>query len=946
VSAYINSRLNSVVRLMSVGQSPGESYSRSSSLAFSSWGLKYACNLLATVCLGILLTAVLGCGGGQQADSGTPMAATPTPTPPMGPPSPPPPPAPKPEQPADQAQTKELPEDIGQWGPEEFKEARKQTHEKLAEAVEALAERTAGTPEADQTAELLIALVRKLPEEERPKPTKPLRPQTSPYGPPGYPGAPGGESAYAESTGMPPEGGYPGSSPYSGYPGGYPGAPGQQQAATALGVLNPDQIRAIVGALGITKSAKADEGFQQILQGKLETDNDRVAQEASLEAMVSHLTPAREDLIFAVLTSPDKFRPFDKQAGPRRQRPGYPGAPGEYSDYYGPGMESAMDASTYPGAYPGYPGGPGAGQASQKPMSAQELQEKAFELIAPVASPEFRLRLATYVASPKTPQEDFDLFAPYLLEYEPRNILAQVALYFSSGSDPELMKSVEDFLIGYSSQAMAAALGIPHDVIESTSLMLSRRSRTLASRPGQPRAGYPEGYGYMEAPGDSSTMPTGVSPEDYAAARGGGRPDRRPSMPPGGRPSTGRPSRFGSPEISMTPGGPTPGRSSRGQPTPLEQFQSVLRLDPELPLRLAPRLWSPQVTTFIEQQLAQGRSLNDRAAIVLYASTIPLDTTRKSVYRFLQQTWQDGPGALEEAGLLDDVVTDPAFAVVLKTLPRSLPKAGPAAPTGPVRPSLSRLRQRQRMPGQPGQPGSYPGAPGQMRRPGFPEEVASVPPGAMEPGMLPGGGVMPGGPGGDRTRSRVIPGLENAEPRVRASAEWLYVHHDLLYLISDRLYEAARGGTFGGGFSLSPTEPQGAEQTIIEMPPNAQVLAKYELDWSRVAQEKLAGLPADTLRVRYWRLEDPSTVRTLTGFFRRKLPSVEVRELEGVTWLEVFEDVPDSGVKRSIDILIETGESGQGGEFSLGAGPSRAGTTSGVPLRVDILCIEVKNFTS
>lgn len=386
----------------------------------------------------------------------------------------------------------------------------------------------------------------------------------------------------------------------------------------------------------------------------------------------------------------------------------------------------------------------------------------------------------------------------------------------------------------------------------------------------------------------------------------------------------------------MPGAGPEAGRAA--QPV-VQRLGDLASLDSQVLLMLASKLWSAQACGFVEKELAATRSLKDNPGIVLLASTIPVSRVRSSLYRVLRANWTEGPDPLEQAGILDTVIFDPGYLVAVKQLPRKMPKVDSGTRVaGPVRPSLGRLSRRPR-PGGPGGPG--PGMPG-----------GRMPEGRMpQPGMEGPGGpeeMMPGGPemrGYGQTRpGRVIPGAESADPKDRAAMAWMLHSIDVLRALADRLYEASQV-VGGGGFSLSPAEEEkpAGQAAAFELPPNSRVLGHYEIDLARSLQEKVQGVQADELRIKFWRLEDTTAPKTILGFFRRKLGEGELHEQPGLMWLELSEAVADQGLRRTIDILIDTGASAEPGGFTLGAEPGRGGTT---PSQIDILVMEFKEFAA
>ena len=851
--------------------------------------------------------ATTGCGGGgDEPDPGSEEAPEVAGPPEMGPP------AEAAKKPAAKEKPKEeekpLPEQVSDWVTEDYYQARRKRDERLPEAVAYLGEHFAGTDQADSAATLLTNLLKK---SEEPEPKKKARAG----GPMGYPGAggpmmsapgsggpmmsapgsggpmmsypSGDESGYMEAEGEGEdmddsglmysggaEGEYTGEYSgdgmmRSGYgPSGYgPGAgPSSAQRRSFAGQL----IKAVVGALGVNDSKTARKTLAEVVEGAFETDDNRLATITTLQTFVAHLCPEYEALLYRCLTEPDKMRTLGKR--------GQGGVPGR-----GPMMS---DSGMYGPGYPGSGSGSGRG-----PLTAEELQRQAFSLIGPQAPPEFRAKLAGHLAKPDTPQEDVDLFINYLTEADPENVSAQMVLYLAPAIDAQTKEMVEANFLTFSSDALAGILGVPVD----------KRARRPTRRRDQRGSGmysgdYPEmDEGYMESP-DAGMMysePEEEEPHMDPGMMMSGPPSSYPgsgAQPGRPRDPSGRPSRYD----SQQPPSGRPSRYGTGEPGGRAAAVPELdRPDPDLPYRLAAQMWADQMSKLVESRLNQVDSLDSGANLVLLASTMPVDSTRSTLYQMLQRRWEDGPGALESAGLLDEVVSDPGFLVLVKMLPR---KAPPEQPTGP-RPGMNRTRQ--------GRAQGYRGEYGDEGAPSGP--MMSGPEGYMDEET---------GPGGPGRR----PGQTPQEPDLA----WMATSEELVRAVSERLLAAARG--LGGAGRSEGEMP-------FEIRADANVVAEYHLDWPATSDQKLSGVPLGRLKLHYLRAELDTRLSTLESYYKRQLGSHELRSIHNGSWMESLSTVPDTDWKRSIDLMFTA---------TVPAG-EQLDKRQELPITVDVLCIDIQD---
>jgi hypothetical protein len=676
----------------------------------------------------------------------------------------------------------------------------------------------------------------------------------------------GAEEDYMEGPGY--EEGPPGGYLPPGY--GAPGmGPGGGRSGSRQGFV-VQLIRAVVSALGVNDSKTAHTTLKEVVEGTFETDDNRVATMATLETFVVHLCPEYEDLLYRCLTEPDKLRELG--GGGQRRGPG--------SSPYGPSGDEMYGA--------GYPSG--AAGAGRGPLSAEELQQHAFSVVAPKASEQFRARLAEHLAKPDTPQYYVDLFVDYLHDATPENVAAQMVLYRAPTILPETKEIIEENFLVFSSDALAGILGVPAE---------SRARRRPRQRQRGGRGMYPGGPGYpgmedeeaymedeymgadadyMEGPGYEEAGPAGGFPMGPpgsgmapGSTRGSGRPSRYDRQATGARPS-----RYDAAQPGALPGAQAP-EMGRFQPA-----------DPDLPYRLAGQMWSGQMSKLVEGRLSQVDSLDNHARLLLLASTMPLDSTRSTLHQVLQRRWEDGPGGLESAGLFDAVISDPGFLVLVKMLPRKPPEQ----PTTP-RPGLNRMRRGRT----PGQRGAY--------GPAEEEEGMMGPDGEgymMEDQQGPGRG----------------PGRTPKEP----DYAWMAASEELVRVVCERLLAAARAGG-----------AQSEGELPFEVRADASVVAEYHLDWPAAEQEKLSGVPLGQMKLHYVRAELDTRLSTLESFYERQLSSTKLYPIHNGSWMESLGTVPDTDWKRSVDLMFTaTVPAGQ-----------QLDKRAELPVTVDVLCIDIKN---
>jgi hypothetical protein len=265
------------------------------------------------VVAGVLLLAVLVLGftlgwfGGQSA----PVATQPPPQMPVPPPQPVKQAEPvKPAEVAKEApkseEKKPLPEDVSTWKKAEYVRARKENDPKLLLAITYLSQNKKGS---DAVARGLADLLKPPPPEqpETPQPTTGPQPPAGSPGAPGAlpPGTPPGPMTPPDRKGGP---GVPGPRPAEATPPAQPPRVEQPRSGEFAKV-----IEGIILGLGDNDSETAKTVLQQIVTGEFITEDDKIAGEAALKALVAHPNTENDAFLIRVITEPEKVRSADRK---------------------------------------------------------------------------------------------------------------------------------------------------------------------------------------------------------------------------------------------------------------------------------------------------------------------------------------------------------------------------------------------------------------------------------------------------------------------------------------------------------------------------------------------------------------------------------------------------------------------------------------------------------
>jgi hypothetical protein len=310
-----------------------------------------------------------------------------------------------------------LPEDVAKWKREDYLRARRQNDNRLMIAVSYLGEKSLGSDEAAQT---LAAILKPLP----PPVTEPVVDASvqSALAPEAVASPPGASMPPVNVPGTPPPVRVPGTPPPVHVPGEVaPAIPGMETPSPDTPLSPTALIEIAVQALA--KKAKngskqASKSLEDILSGAQQTDDDRVAVEMVLKALLAHPCEENEALALRAIVSPESLRQSGRE-----------------------------------GAWP-----------------PNELRTKAFELFKASASPELRVKLATLMLERFARLDANDPVRQFLLAPDPLTADAQVLLYEKGRMNKDVRTDLEKLLADYSSSVLTWALGIPDNVQSGTSV--------------------------------------------------------------------------------------------------------------------------------------------------------------------------------------------------------------------------------------------------------------------------------------------------------------------------------------------------------------------------------------------------------------------------------------------------------------------------------------------
>lgn len=331
------------------------------------------------------------------------------------------------------------------------------------------------------------------------------------------------------------------------------------------------------------------------------------------------------------------------------------------------------------------------------------------------------------------------------------------------------------------------------------------------------------------------------------------------------------------------PGYPEMGPGSSGSPQGISALELAKQYakDPDLAYRVGSQLWGGDFVGLVTTQLDEVQSLASGASKVVLASTIPADAVRAKLYESLEKHWQEGPAALQAAGLGGAVLNDPGLLAILKSLPRRDANQDRLTPL--------QMRSRERRSSQGGAGGDAGAGSGDdaKSRKKF---------GAKKPKTGQAGTESSGSAAGLPTSGPGAPGPQGGKS---ADYLWMDASESLARAMCEQ-YAAAAKAAAEKGIKIDE------ESRPIEVPATANVTAEYHLDWPKgLAQpDALSGASPGATTVHYLRLEQESSPVKIFGYFKRRIMRPAEHPATKGYWMESYRPLPKSDRKLSVDVFV------------------------------------------
>ncbi len=307
--------------------------------------------------------------------------------------------------------------------------------------------------------------------------------------------------------------------------------------------------------------------------------------------------------------------------------------------------------------------------------------------------------------------------------------------------------------------------------------------------------------------------------------------------------------------------------------------------------QLVTALWSPQFRTLFDPQLDDARPWDKQPQSALLAGTIPEESTRVALCKAFRKHWSDGPKALEAAGWIDRMTTDPALLVFLKMNPRKDVKTQPGRP--PVEPP------------------------------------------------------RPPAVGGN---SKVEAARAKKASQAQAEVDWMAVSSKLVttwcrrlntMIVAKEKAAAEAGQTIEDEASKLPPD--------IKLDPGAKVIVACHIVWPDQASPAFSESKPGSLDLYYVRAQQAGKMKNVVTSYSRqaKAKASEAHTIDKGTWIDSLRP-PQNDRRRSIDVLIM--RPGEGGASpAVGPPPGQPGGADSAKdeeetdLTVEILSIEIKD---
>ncbi len=459
------------------------------------------------------------------------------------------------------------------------------------------------------------------------------------------------------------------------------------------------------------------------------------------------------------------------------------------------------------------------------PWTARDLRARAFALIKAGASIELRAKLADALGDRVLRLAKGDPIREFLLAADPLNCGAQIVLYQKGDPNREIRTRLEQQLTAYSVSILTRVLAMPSNgSIRSANYNLSALASPTSYGGGVARGG----AGKYDDSNATSTPIYSPAPTYNAA---------------------------------VTPG----------------------NVDTSAMAQVAGVLWSENFRDTVQSELGKLPPLDKQAQLYVLASTIPWDSTRSVLARALRKRWNDGPIALEAAGLGDAMITDPGLVVILKCNPRRQIKASTSG---------------------------------------------------LSPRATRSGRTSPVGGRGSE------PGLTYAQKKEQAELDWMTLSSKLVAAWCARFRASAqakeRAAAERGANLTADEKPE--LPSDLTLPEDTKVLSSYHLALPAQTPADLGGQKPGGLDVYYIRAEESSKPKRAMGYYARQfqIKTTDMRTTADnkAIWLDGVRMVPQSDQRRSVDVIISSNDN-QAADISK--------ETETIDLIVEILTIQISD---
>lgn len=116
------------------------------------------------------------------------------------------------------------------------------------------------------------------------------------------------------------------------------------------------------------------------------------------------------------------------------------------------------------------------------------------------------------------------------------------------------------------------------------------------------------------------------------------------------------------------------GNGEDGAPAPRRSALTRRPLSDEAMRNAIQYLWRAEMTSYVEENTRKIISLEDGVPLLALAGSLPTAGMRKATFDLLNGRWKEGADPLLSRGVYQSVARDPGLIVVLKQLPRLMPK--------------------------------------------------------------------------------------------------------------------------------------------------------------------------------------------------------------------------------------------------------------------------------